>query len=348
MDHTHIRAYFLAAVTTLLAILTVYMLGPFLVTVGLAAVFAIIFSPISRRLEKRLPRGPAAFLTLLVAMACLAIPLIFLGTQLFREAQDLYSLATQPNSIAHAQQALITLGDRLDTKIPGAHAYFTGLSSRLNVYVHQSAGMAVGYIGTIFSRTLSFILHLFVFLMTMYYFLKEGPRVKQGLERFSPLSKTETAQLFDRIVRTTSSIMSGTILIAIVQGVLTAIGFGLFGISNPVLWGAIAIFAALVPGIGVALVVAPAVLFLLFTGHVGSGIGLALFGVLVIGTIDNLLKPFVLGSRASIHPLLILLSVLGGISFFGAPGIFLGPLVISILLGLLSLYAPSQREASEA
>lgn len=350
MDHAHIRAYFLAIVTTLLAILTLYILRPFLVTVGLAAVFAVIFTPVSRRLEHRMPRGPAAFLTLLVAIACFALPLAFLGFQFFREAQSLYYLASEPNSIGHAQQTLVSFGDRLNPKVPGASAYFAGLSGRLTVYVHQAADIGLGYVGTIFSRTLSFILHLFVFLMTLYYLLKEGPRLKRGIERFSPLSATETAELFDRTVRTIGSIMRGTLLIALLQGVLTAIGFALFDIHNSVLWGAVAVFAALVPGIGVALVIAPAVLYLLAMGHAGSGIGLALFGILVIGTIDNLLRPYILGSRTSIHPLLVLLSVLGGIAFFGAAGIFLGPLVISLLLGLLFIYAPASRqdEASAA
>lgn len=343
MDQTHLRAYFLAIVTTLLTVLTVYMLRPFLVTVGLAAVFAVIFMPVNRRFARRMPRGPAAFLTLLIALACFAIPLVFLGVQFFREAQGLYSFASQPGSIGHAQQALVSFGEKLDPTIPGARAYFTDLSTRLSGYVHQGAGLGFTYIGEVFSRTFSFILHLFVFLMTLYYLLKEGPRLKRGIERISPLSEAETGALFDRMVRTIGSVMRGTLLIALIQGFLTAVGFELFGIQNGVLWGAVAVFASLVPGIGVALVIVPAVLYLLFIGQAGNAIGLALFGLLVIGTIDNLLRPYLLGSRTSIHPLLVLLSVLGGIAFFGPAGIFLGPLVISLLLGLLSIYAPAQQ-----
>lgn len=346
MDHAHIRTYFLIIVTTLLTVLTVYMLLPFLATIGLAAVFAVIFSPINRRFEASMPRMAAALLTLLIAIACFALPLVFLGVQFFREAHNVYFLLSQPDSISHAQQALVSIGNKLDPTIPGARAYLDTLSTHLNEYVHQAAEFGLGYVGTFFTRTFSFLLQLIVFLMTLYYLLKEGPRLKRGIEKFSPLSSSETAEIFDRMVRTISSVMRGALLISLLQGVLTAIGFAIFGISNSVLWGTIAVLAALLPGIGVAIVFIPAVLYLLAIGHLGAGIGLALFGIIVIGAVDNLLRPYVLGSRSSIHPLLVLLSVFGGLAFFGPAGLFLGPLVISLLLGLLSIYAPGGRSGA--
>lgn len=349
MDHAHIRTYFLIIVTTLLTVLAVYMLRPFLATVGLAAVFAVIFSPISRWLEKRMHRVAAALLTLLIAIACFALPLVFLGIQFFREAHSVYSLLSEPGSIAHTQQALVSVGDKLNPTIPGARAYFTELSMHLNDYVHQAADVGIAYVGTFFTRTFSFLLQLVVFLMTLYYLLKEGPRLKRGIEKFSPLSVKETADIFDRMVRTISSVLRGALLISLIQGVLTAIGFTIFGVSNSVLWGTVAFLAALLPGIGVAIVFVPAVLYLAVIGHIGGGIGLALYGIIVIGTVDNLLRPYILGSRSSIHPLLVLLSVFGGLALFGPAGLFLGPLVISLLLGLLSIYSPGGRsEASGA
>lgn len=349
MDHTHIRAYFLAIVTTLLTVLVVYMLRPFLVTVGMAAVFAVIFQPLNRRFAKRMPRGPAAFATLLIAIVCFAVPLTFLGVQFFRESQNVYGLLSQPGSIEHTQQALIGLGQKLDPTIPGAAAYVATLSTKIGAYAHQGVNLGFGYAGSVVTGTFAFILQLFVFLMTLYYILKEGPWLKKAIERFSPLTVTETNELFERLSRTISSVVRGTLLIALIQGALSAIGFTIFGVPNSVLWGTVAVFASMIPAIGVAAVFVPAVLFLLFTGHAGAGIGLAIFGTLVVGTIDNFLRPFLMSSRASIHPLLILLSVLGGVAFFGFAGLFLGPLVISLFLGLLSIYAPAGRsETSEA
>ena len=113
-------------------------------------------------------------------------------------------------------------------------------------------------------------------------------------------------------------------------------------LGNGILWGTVTVFAALIPSIGSGFVTVPGAIYLLATGHIGNGIGLAIWGLLFIGLVDNVLRPYLLAGRASIHPLLILLSVLGGLALFGPGGLFLGPLIISLLLGLLSIYAPER------
>jgi predicted PurR-regulated permease PerM len=345
MDHPHARAYFLAIVTTLLAVLTVYMLRPFLVTVGLAAVFAVVFMPVYGRFKRaKLSDSLASLMTILVGLVLVALPLTFLSTQLFQEAQNVYVAVAQPGGFAQAQGALGSVGDYLDARIPGAGVYFDSLSENLSTYVRNALSWGLGQAGAFFSGTLAFLLQFFVFLMTLYYLLKESSRLRLAIARFSPLSKVETATLTARVDRTIASVVRGTLVIAIIQGALTAVGFYLFGIPNPVLWGTVAIIGALIPSVGTALVFIPAVLYLLFIGSTGAGIGLGLFGLLFVGLTDNILRPILVGGRASIHPLLILLSVLGGLALFGPAGLFLGPLVISLLLGLLSLTTPPHEE----
>lgn len=347
MDHQHIRAYFLVIVTTLLGILAIYMFRPFLVTIGLAAVFAVIFTPVNRRLERfGLPRTLASFCTLILSVLGLVVLLTFFGVQLFREAHNVYVVLSYPGSIAHAQQALLSFGQKTNSTIPGASAAAASLAARLSEIAHQGASLGLGYAGAVVTWSAGFILQAIIFLMTFFYFLREGDQLKSTVERFSPLTKEETTLLFGRLVRTISSVMRGTILIALLQGVITTIGFSLFGVPNSVLWGTVGVIAALVPPLGVMVVFIPAALYLLFTAHIGSAIGLAIFGVVAICIVDYGLRPRILSSRTSIHPLLVLLSVLGGIAFFGPAGLFLGPLVISLLLGLLSIYAPAgQSEA---
>lgn len=343
MDHSHIRAYFLAIVTTLLTVLVVYMLRPFLVTIGLAAVFAVIFTPLHKRLQRaKLPEVPAALLSLLIGMLCFVIPLALLSVQLFKEAQNVYAVVSQPGTITQAQAAVTSLGHSIDKTIPGAAAYLDSVSANLGTYARTALGWGLNHASAVLSGTFSFALQLFVFLMTLYYLLKEGPRVRVALERFSPLSNVETLSLINRLKHTINSVVRGTLLVALIQGILTTIGFFIFGVPNPVLWGTITIFSSLIPTVGTALVFVPAVLYLFFVGHVGACIGLALFALLGVGTVDNFLRPYLMSGKASIHPLLILLAVLSGVAFFGAGGLFLGPLVISLLLGLLSIYAPAE------
>ncbi len=341
MNHAHTRAYFLAIVTTLLAVLTVYMLRPFLVTVGLAAVFAVMFTPLNGRFQRAgLSRGLASFATLIVGTVCVAVPLAFLSVQLFHEAENVYQLISGPETLTRAQAALVSFGASADHIVPGAQAYLASLSADLSAHARQGLQWALGNAADVFSGTFSFLLQFFVFVMTLYYFLKEGPLLRTRIERFSPLTHAETQALFARLTRTINSVVRGSLVIALIQGALTAVGFLLFGIPNAVLWGTIAVIGALIPSIGTALVIVPGVLYLFLAGHAGAAIGLGLFGLFGVGAVDNVLRPILVGGTARIHPLLILLSVLGGIALFGPGGIFLGPLVISLFLGLLSLYAP--------
>jgi predicted PurR-regulated permease PerM len=178
--------------------------------------------------------------------------------------------------------------------------------------------------------------------MTLYYFLKERARVDDAITRFSPLAPAETSALVKRLKQTINSVVKGSLFIALIQGALTAVGFLIFGIPNAVLWGSVAVIGALIPSVGTALVMVPGIIYLLLTSHTGAAIGLAIYGFIGVGTVDNFLRPYLVGGQASIHPLLVLLSVLGGIAFFGAGGLFLGPLVVSLLLGLLSIYTPSR------
>lgn len=345
MDHAHIRAYFLAIVTTLLTVLTVYMMRPFLVTVGLAAVFAVIFTPLHKWFQRaKFSETFASFATLLIGVICVAVPTIFVSVQFLREAQNVYGIVSEPGSVVRAQTAISGIGHSLDRTIPGAAQYMDAVAANFAVYVSEGLSWGIGHAGAFFAGTLDFFLQLFIFMMTLYYLLKEGPRLKLAIERFSPLAMHETAQLIDRMVHTISSVVRGTFFVALIQGALTAIGFMIFGIPNGVLWGIITIVASLIPSLGTAFVIVPAVLYLFFIGHAGAAWGLAIFGALGIGLVDNVLRPYLMSGNSSIHPLLILLSVIGGLAFFGPGGLFLGPLVISLLLGLLSIYTPSRGE----
>ena len=128
-------------------------------------------------------------------------------------------------------------------------------------------------------------------------------------------------------------------LVALIQGCLTGVGLWLFGFENTFIWGVLAAFGALIPSVGTTLVLVPAVLYLFFTGDTVAALGLIAWGVVAVGTIDNILGPYLMGRGNSIHPLLVLLSVLGGISVFGFIGFLLGPIVVSLFLVLLELYS---------
>jgi predicted PurR-regulated permease PerM len=344
MNHAQIRPYFFAALITLVAVFTFFLLQPFWITLALASVFAVVLSPLYRVFARwlRLPPGGTAAITLLVGIVVLAAPLSFIVSRLVIETQSLYATLSQPGSLATLEAGLAKVGVTLNGVVPGAGSLVTSFSENLDSYSKQAAGWAFANAASVFSGTLTFLLLLFVFGMALYYLLKDGKSLRDTVVRLSPLMPAETELLLTRLSRTVSSVVRGTMTIALLQGVLVATGFTLFGIPSGVLWGTIAAVCALIPGVGTSLVVIPGVLYLVFTGDAGNAIGLAVWSVAIVGLVDNVLSPRLIGSRASIHPLLILLSVLGGITLFGPEGIFLGPLAISLFIGLLSIYSPAE------
>jgi predicted PurR-regulated permease PerM len=172
----------------------------------------------------------------------------------------------------------------------------------------------------------------------MFYFLKEGTKWKNIILHFSPLSDESGNKILDKLHIAVNGIIKGYLLIAVVQGVLMGLGLLIFGVPNAALWGVLTAVASLIPTVGTALVSVPAVLFLFILGKNGAAIGLAIWAGALVGTIDNMLSPLFVGKKIAIHPLLVLFSVLGGIALMGPIGILVGPLVISFMYALASVY----------
>jgi len=145
-------------------------------------------------------------------------------------------------------------------------------------------------------------------------------------------------QIFLKLRKTINSVMVGTVFIAVIQGVLTALGFAVFGINQPVLWGSFGALLALIPGIGATLIFIPAILIKLILGETMGALGLALWGLIAVSPIDNILRPIFIERGMKVHPFLILVSVLGGLTLFGPIGFLLGPIVLSLFFALTSIY----------
>jgi len=179
----------------------------------------------------------------------------------------------------------------------------------------------------------------FLFIISLYYLLKDGALLRKKIVALSPLKDADDETIIKKLELAVSSVIKGNFVIAFIQGVVTAIGFSIFGLPNAVLWGTIAAIAALIPSVGTALVFVPAIILLFISGQIFAAFGLLLWGALAVGLIDNFLGPKLIGRGMQLHPLLVLLSVLGGISLFGPIGFVLGPIVLSLLFALLDIYS---------
>ncbi len=337
MQKENLRLYSLLAFLGLAIILTFFVLRPFLYPLILAVVFALIFQPLYRQILRRV-RGQewlASTLTILVLIIFIIAPLVFLGFQIFREAEGFYfSLAGGFNV-----QYLMDLWPNLNQKLNEFLPMLGNFSVDIEQYLKNILIFFVQNLGTVFSNLAKMFVSLFIFLMAFFFLLKDGGRLKQKIMDLSPLNREDGEMIIKKITLAIGSVVKGSLFVAVLQGISCSIGFALFGVPNPIMWGSLGIIGALIPGIGTALVLAPAIIYLYLVGQTLNAFGMLLWGILAVGLIDNFLGPKFVGKGVGLHPLLILLSVFGGISFFGPIGFILGPLVVCLLFVLLDIYS---------
>lgn len=340
MNTTKDRAHFLLALLIGALVLGFMVMQPFLNTIALAVIFAVVLHPLFLQIKKRVGNnaGLAAFVALIVGSLLVIIPIGAVGTLVVSEATSAYSNLVSGASRTSAEQVATSVGAWLEPHVPGASVYAHTISAELNTYVTQSLQWLVARTGDAFASILGLLLRLLIFLMALYYFLKEGGALEKMLITKSPLRDEDASLIFKQLSRTISSVVKGSLAIACIQGILAGIGFVIFGVPNAALWGISTAVAALIPGVGTSLVLVPAVIYLFAIGSTAPALGLLLWGSLLVGLIDNFLAPRLMGKGAQLHPLVILLSVLGGVVLYGPVGIFLGPLTISFLFAVYTVY----------
>lgn len=229
-----------------------------------------------------------------------------------------------------------------------SHTFFDLLPAysfdSLNITEFLQTGLqwAFSNIDKLFNGLAKIILGIFVTFLALFYFLRDGHDLKKQIIALSPLGDADDERIMKKLEQAIYSIFAGGLIVGIIQGILTGIGFAIFGVPNPAVWGTVAAISALIPGIGTSLVLVPGILYLFFTGMTTPAIGLLIWGLLAVGMIDNFLGPILINRGIKIHPFLILISVLGGIAFFGLIGFILGPLILAFLFALLDIYRTSR------
>lgn len=337
MPETLERKYFFVALLLLSAGLGIVLLWPFLTVIALSAALSVVVYPIYHWLNRSITFGVrwlAALITVIVFLAILCVPLFAIGVAVFEQSQNMYLWLVENGNVG---TLLSRASGMLGRFIPEGTFNLETRASEIIANLTSS-------IGTMFSATLSTIFSLFLVLLSMFYFLKDGAHWKKTIIRFSPLSNENDEKIIHKLKLAINGIIKGYLLIGAVQGVLMGVGFWIFGVPNAALWGVLAGIASLVPTIGTALVSIPAVIFLFAAGDTGNAIGMAVWAAVLVGSIDNLLNPVVVGKKIDIHPLLVLFAVLGGIALMGPVGILIGPLVISFMYALVSVYQSEMRK----
>ena len=309
-------------------------LRPYLASVLLGGVFAVVFYPLYGLLLRFVRfRALGAALTLLLVVCVVFVPLFLVTKKIAEESAGVYSfMTTNGNATRFAEEGIALVSKY----IPGIESQVQ--AAQVHTYIKGIFLKVVENIGPLFSKTAEIILYVILTLFTLYYLLKDGAKFREKIMEFSPLKKSEDEKIFEKVKGTVTSIVRGSLVVGVIQGIMTGLGFLIFGVPNPALWGSVAIFAAIIPGVGTALVNIPAVLFLAISGSGTNAFLLLLWSMSAVGLIDNFLRPYLIGRDAKLHPFLVLLSVLGGIHVFGPVGFLVGPLFLSFLLALLEIY----------
>lgn len=334
MTRQTIETVFFLVTLGLVAGILLWLIKPFFNALVLAVVLAVLVKPVYRRIRRLLGgRGTISALTTVIALCLLILATIgLIGTQVAQETVTLYEAYLDPESSSVLMTRLTEQTQILAQKInPFITIDLESVRSKILSWLLEQ-------VSNFFSGFAAVAINLFLMLLSLFYLLRDGAKLRQSLINIVPLPAGETETILHRLETTATSVIRGSLTVAVIQGVLCGIGFALFGIPQPVLGGSVAAIAALIPGVGTALVLTPAILYLFWAGSLAQAVGLLVWGVLAVGLIDNLLGPILIGRGVSLHPFLILLSVLGGLAFFGLTGFILGPLVLSFFFALLTLY----------
>lgn len=339
------RHGFLIAFVIAISAAFLAMVWTFALTILMAAIFAGLSYPSYRRLHDQMGgrAAPAAVATLVLLLVLVLAPLLVV-------------LAAGANEALRITQ---TVGPRLQALVdePGA---FEGRLRGLPLYVYvepyrqeiltKIGELVSGTSAFLFSAlsattraTALFLFHFAVLIYTMFFCLIDGPRLLRGILGYLPLAETDKARMLDKFVSVTRATLKGTILIGAAQGLLGGLAFWVVGIDGPIFWGTVMTVLSIIPGIGGALVWVPTAIILAVTGEVWRAVGLALFCALVVGSVDNLLRPRLVGRDTQMHELMIFFSTLGGLSLFGATGFILGPVLAGLFVTACEMFGVTFR-----
>lgn len=326
----HIQTLVLIVVTALGIYVCYRLVLPLLPALVWALALAVLFTPLHRWLESKLKRPSlAAMVSVLVMGLIVAVPATFVVQRLIQEAaKGAETIKTKVESgewrrALEAQPRLAPLADWIEEKVdlPGtAKTFAAWLTTTAGAIVKGSVVQVIGF-------CLTFYL--------LFFFLRDRRAALQAVRYLSPLSASEMDRLFSRIANTIFATVYGALAVSAMQGLLGGLMFWWLDLPTPLLWGVVMALLAVVPVLGAFVVWIPAAIFLALEGNWEKALILSVWGGLVVGLIDNALRPFLVGNRLNLHPVLAFLSVVGGLMLFGPAGLILGPVALTITTVLL-------------
>lgn len=341
--------FLLAAVTAAFF----WILLPFFGAVLWAVALAILFTPLYRRLLKRMPgrHNLAALATLAICLVIVIIPLAMVTVSLVQEA----SLVTQRirtgeiNFARYFQQVLGALPQWLLNLLDRfGLGNVEAMLSRIAQGAAQTGQLIATQALNIGQNTFDFVVSFALMLYLLYFLLRDGTALSKLIREALPMARPHTHFLLNKFTTVIRATVKGNVAVAAVQGALGGLAFWVLGVQGALLWAALMAFLSLLPAVGAALIWLPVAIYFLATGHIWEGVALIVFGVVVIGLVDNVLRPILVGKDTQMPDYIVLMSTVGGMALFGVNGFVIGPVVAALFMAAWDLFASSNEEASRS
>jgi len=341
------REYLLVALFLSIAAIFFYLfyriIIPFFVPITWAAVFVIIFFPLYEWVCKKVKsRGLASLLLCLFIVILIIGPITYLFAALVNEAADAVAKVNAMYKSGQLDKILAIDLPWIDAVKQKLNQYYDLSKINLDELIKDSIDRVTG---VIFSQTswlianaTKTIFYLILMVFTMYYFFKDGAAIVGKIKKLMPISPEQVELTFGHLRDVIQATMYGGVVVALIQGMLGGILFAIVGIPSAVFWGAIMAFLSIIPFLGAFIIYVPAGIILLLGGSYVKGIVVIAVGTFVISQSDNIIRPYLISGRTSMHPLMLFFAILGGIALFGLLGVVVGPLIAAVFVTLLRIF----------
>ena len=340
MKIIHFNAYFFFAVLIGISIMMFLLLQPFLTAILAAAILAALFQGwygFFLKVTGNRPNASSALTSFSIALIVL-VPLFIVLSIALNEMN--YAYTNLSSNGASMQNMLNVIAVKLQA-IPFMHAFVSDQSFDVTHIINTMRGFSQNifvFIQALYENIAHLVFWLLVMFFSLFYFLVDGKAMVRYCMRVTPLRDEHEKLLIDKFVSMSRATLRGTLIVGMIQGFLGGMMFAIAGLPSPVMWGLVMTVLSAIPLVGGGLVWLPAGIILLLAGQVWQGTFILLFGMIIISTIDNVLRPKLVGRDTQMHPLMVFFATLGGISFFGFPGFVIGPIIASLSLALLDIY----------
>lgn len=328
-------------------------LWPFNGAIWWAIFLAIVFMPLQRRLQRRFGarRSLAALATLMITLVVAILPLVLLSVSVTQEATAIYGRVKsgELNPAQYFQQIVDGLPGWLRQLLERLGVTdMTAVQQKIVAGMGQSSQVLTSQALSLGQTTFEFVVSFFLMLYLLFFLLRDGPDLSRRIVNAIPLQRRHKKDLFEKFATVVRATVKGNILVALIQGALGGLALGFLGVPGAMLWGAVMALLSLLPAIGAAIVWLPVAVWLLVTGALWQGFGLVAWGVLVIGLVDNLLRPLLVGKDTQLPDFLVLFSTIGGIAVFGLNGFVIGPVIAAMFVAAWDIFTEVRDEEAPA